>query len=505
MKQQTALDILKNGHNVFLTGPAGSGKTYLLNSFIAYLKQQRISYAVTASTGIAATHLGGRTIHSWSGIGIKEHMTEKDVQKMLKKPLMRQRLTKTDILIIDEVSMLHAHQLDLINKILRYARNSWEPFGGMQVVLAGDFFQLPPVKKSGGDRSVQFVNQSQTWKDMDLRVCYLSEQYRQTGDALTQILSDIRTKSVTERTYALLEEIGMRDVDHMQEYTKLYTHNMSVDTVNEKELQKISGRSYKYRMVSDGNDKLVEALKNGCLAPEELVLKKGALVMFVRNNFDHGYVNGTVGTVVDFDEDHMPIVETRDGEEIVVGPETWMIEEDGADLASIKQLPLRLAWAITIHKSQGMTLNAAEIDLRRCFEYGMGYVALSRVRALQDIVLLGINEIALQVDPVVYENDRDFQKLSAAHEREVITQKRTFSQREPSIKKVSAKKKSTASIDRYAEMRKIYPNAYKPWSASDDTLLHKHIKEGTPIKKLIKIFGRQESALRSRIAKISDK
>ncbi len=497
MKQELALEILKKGHNVFLTGPAGSGKTFLLNTYIAYLKKNRISYAVTASTGIAATHIGGRTIHSWSGMGIKDQLSDKEVEKLLKKPLIYKRLAKTDVLIIDEVSMLHAYQLDIVNKILRHARGSWEPFGGMQVILAGDFFQLPPVRKKN-DLPTQFVDQSQSWKESHIKVCYLSEQFRHTEDALTTILADIREKKVNKNTHTLLQKASQKKLDSAQERTRLYTHNLDVDTVNNRELHKIKEQSFMYRMVSDGNDMLTEALKNGCLAPEELILKKGALVMFVRNNFDQGYVNGTIGTVIDFDEDRFPIVETLGGEEIVVTPEVWMIEEDGEELAQIKQLPLRLAWAITIHKSQGMTLDRAEMDLGRCFEYGMGYVALSRVRTLQDITLLGINDIALQVNPTVFEKDQIFQKMSADLEREKeIDEKNILS--EKSIQPKRAKKKSTS----LAEIRLHYPHAYQPWTQKEDRELLSLIKKKKRIDFLSKKFGRQESAIHSRIRKLT--
>ncbi|MEN8252302.1 MAG: helicase, partial [Patescibacteria group bacterium] len=168
---------------------------------------------------------------------------------------------------------------------------------------------------------------------------------------------------------------------------------------------------------TDGHDKLVETLQKGCLAPERLILKEGALVMFVKNNFDEGYVNGTIGRVIDFSEDKFPIVETNDGEVIEVFPEKWIIEEEGESLAEIIQLPLRLAWAITVHKSQGMTLDSAEIDLSKAFEYGMGYVALSRIKTLGDMKLMGINNTALEVNPDISKKDKHFQKESKKVEK----------------------------------------------------------------------------------------
>jgi len=416
MKQKTALQILKEHHNVFLTGPAGTGKTFLLNKYIEYCKENNIKVAVTASTGIAATHLGGRTIHSWAGIGIADTMSQSDITKIIKNPMIRERLTKTDVLIIDEVSMIHARQLDLINKILRLARGSWEPFGGMQVVLSGDFFQLPPISKNP-DEKVKFVHESQSWKEMDIKICYLSEQFRQEENDIVTVLTDIRNNTVDDNTTELLHS-AMEHIlaDHI-EPTKLFTHNSNVDTINSRELEKIDSTPLIYKMTTTGIDRVIETLQNGCLAPEDLVLKEGALVMFVRNNFEEGYVNGTTGTVIDFDADEFPIVETFDGNKITVYPEKWTLEEGSETLGEIKQLPLRLAWAITVHKSQGMTLDAAEIDLSRSFEYGMGYVALSRVRTLDNVKLLGINDVALQVNPEIIKIDKKFQKESQKIEK----------------------------------------------------------------------------------------
>jgi ATP-dependent exoDNAse (exonuclease V) alpha subunit len=411
MKQKTALEILKHHHNVFLTGAAGSGKTFLLNQYIDYCRQNDIKVAVTASTGIASTHLGGRTIHSWSGIGIADAMDSKDIAKLLKRPGFVERFRTTDVLIIDEISMIHAGQLDLINKILRTARSSWEPFGGMQIVLSGDLFQLPPIGKNR-DEKVRFVHESKSWQEMNIKVCYLTEQFRQDENTILEVLTDIRSGNVDENTTELLRDAFERTLEDHIEPTRLFTHNANVDAINNKKLKEIEGEEFGYAMIADGIEQVIAALQNSCLAPQELLLKEGALVMFVRNNFEEGYVNGTTGTVIDFTEDEFPVVETFEGETITVYPEKWKIEEEGKTLAEIEQLPLRLAWAITVHKSQGMTLDAAEIDLSKSFEYGMGYVALSRVRTLKNMKLLGINDTALQVNPEILKADKQFQKDS---------------------------------------------------------------------------------------------
>jgi len=421
MKQKTALDILKLGHNVFLTGPAGSGKTYLLREYIKYLKKNNIGVAVTASTGIAATHMNGQTIHSWSGMGISDTFTEEDYTKLKKRHYHKQRFTDTKVLIIDEISMLHAHQLDIVNAICKKFKEPFSPFGGLQVILCGDFFQLPPV--TGYGQQARFVIESEAWAEMNPKICYLEEQHRQEDKQMLKILNDIRNRSCNQKTLDLIISRQSKSIKNDITPTRLYTHNANVDVINDLELKKIKEEAKIFEMTTKGNEFVAGALKKGCLAPEKLTLKKGAVVMFVKNNFERGYVNGTLGKVTDFDVTGMPIVKTVSGKTIIATPEKWSIEEDEKSLAEIKQIPLRLAWAITIHKSQGMTLDAVEMDLSKSFEFGMGYVALSRVRTLDGIKLLGINDIALEVNPQVFEFDKILEELSHANVDEISKMK----------------------------------------------------------------------------------
>ncbi len=194
----------------------------------------------------------------------------------------------------------------------------------------------------------------------------------------------------------------------------LYSHNADVDRINAEELAKLPGRTKQYRMRSQGGDVLVEGLKRGCLSPEMLELKEGARVMFTKNSPTGRYVNGTLGYISAFEASGMPVVRTRSGDNIIAEPADWQVEENGKVRASITQLPLRLAYAMTVHKSQGQSLDAAAIDLSQAFEYGQGYVALSRVRTLAGLHLLGINARALEVHPQILEKDRDFRELSLA-------------------------------------------------------------------------------------------
>jgi ATP-dependent DNA helicase PIF1 len=410
MTQSDALKILKTGANVFLTGAPGAGKTYVLNQYTQYLKEHDISVAITASTGIAATHIGGVTIHSWSGIGARQKITDYEVDDLESKKYLWKRYEQTKVLIIDEISMLSGDVFDSVNKICKSFRRNNLPFGGMQVVVVGDFFQLPPISKKGEE--TKFAFESASWRELNPLVTYITEQHRQEDDALLGILDRIRRGDVEEEFEELRDRLDVSFEDVIKA-TKLYTHNADVDKINQEELAKIDTDEEYYEMNSKGKGNHVQRLKESCLSPENLCLKIGAVVMCTKNNFDVGYVNGTLGEVIDFEkETGHPIIVTNQGKEILIEPTSWNIEDGDKIIASISQVPLRLAWAITVHKSQGMSLDAAEIDLGRAFEYGQGYVALSRVRTLQGLKLLGFNVQALMVHPKIIEADKKFRSKS---------------------------------------------------------------------------------------------
>lgn len=413
MQQVEAFDLMKMGKNIFLTGAPGSGKTYLLNKYINYLKDCSVKIAVTASTGIAATHLQGVTIHSWSGIGIRDSINEKDLEKILTSKLIKRNYKKTKTLIIDEISMLHKHQLDMIDTIARHILEFDKPFGGLQVILCGDFFQLPPVSSFAKTNEIQFAFEADAWKNGNFHVCYLQEQHRQGNDPLLAILQDIRSGTTGEHTKVPLRTRYKKEPVGATKATKLYARNINVDGINERELNNICAEEKVFTMATFGFSALVEGLKRSCLAPEQLKLKIGAEVMFIKNNMEGKYVNGTRGIIEDFDKNTgWPIVKTYDNKIIMTHPEEWQYEENEIVRATITQIPLRLAWAITIHKSQGMTLDAAEMDLGDVFELGMGYVALSRVRSLNGLKLMNLNELALKVHPKILQHDVTFKDNS---------------------------------------------------------------------------------------------
>ena len=273
---------------------------------------------------------------------------------------------------------------------------------------------------------------SPAWVEAQFQICYLTEQHRQNDDDLDQILNAIRAQNYTQDHIDLLlgtleqspisvngfsAKLNTASAPHTEIITRLYTHNLNVDELNQRQLDAIDANSQQFAAVVEGNAKLIETLKNSVRAPADLTLKVGAKVMFVKNNFEKGYVNGTIGTIKGFHKDKeqrvQPMVTLIDGTVITVEPESWsIINEEDEILASFSQIPLRLAWAMTIHKSQGMTLESAEIDLAKTFEKGQGYVALSRLKSLAGLRLLGFQPQALALDSLACKADIRFQELS---------------------------------------------------------------------------------------------
>lgn len=502
MRQKTALAILDSGKSVFLTGAAGSGKTHVLNTFIRESRADGKSVAVTASTGIAATHLGGNTIHSWSGVGIADKLHDRMVSDMSKS--RQDQINKADILIIDEVSMLHDFRLDMVDEICRAVRGDSAPFGGLQVVLSGDFYQLPPINR-GDSREGGFVTQSNVWEELDPVVCYLEEQHRQEDDELLDILTALRTNDLRRRHAEALMNRKQPRTPFDEQKTELYTRNIDVDSVNQAKLNAMDGDVHEYEMSHTGRKSAVESLKKSCLAPEVLQLKQGAFVMFVKNAQDKKYVNGTLGIVTGFDEEtDRPIVETKDGRLIQVEPDTWEMRDGEKKIAGVTQLPLRLAWAITIHKSQGMTLDGAHIDLGSAFVPGMGYVALSRVKNLKSLTLGGLNRTALTMHEDAHLLDEKLRRDSAIATARHEHLEEDYDKKQKKRAKTKKKKKGEGSSDfqeRIKEMRKTYPNAFKRWQDSEDESILKEWKEGKSVQELSKLLGRHEGSIRARLEK----
>lgn len=411
MKQTQALSVMLSGESVFLTGPPGAGKTYVLNDYVRRAVKSGKVVAVTASTGIAATHIGGTTIHSWSGLGIREQLGARDKQVLASNAKLVKRYNSVDVLVIDEISMLHGRRLDMVNEACKLLRKDSRPFGGLQVVLVGDFFQLPPISR--GSELLDFAYESAAWQELSPQICYLTEQHRLRSDGLLDLLEAMRQGHIDTQHEELLQQRLSVPVPEKGQVTRLYAHNVDIDTVNQNYLNNIDEKLHVYEMQTKGAAAKVEQLRRGILAPDSLELKIGAEVMFVANNPSVGFVNGTRGKVTGFDDGQPVIKLASSSRRIKVVPHSWKLEEDSRVRAEVTQLPLRLAWAITIHKSQGMSLDSAEIDLGKSFTPGMGYVALSRVRSSDGLYLIGINSMALQMHPEIYELDRQFRQTSS--------------------------------------------------------------------------------------------
>lgn len=532
MNQSQAISILKTGANVFLTGEPGAGKTHTINEYVRFLRSRGVEPAITASTGIAATHIGGMTIHSWSGIGIRSKLDKRDLARITANKYIVERVGKASVLIIEEVSMLLPDTLTAVNMVCQEVKKSDEVFGGMQVIFVGDFFQLPPVQKKEiiefqaeqslfvdieiNEPAPIFAYDSLAWKEANPIICYLTEQYRQDDEVFLNLLTAIRKNTFEEYHLEHLEKRKITAKEIPNNVPKLYSKNVAVDSTNDLVLSKISGKEHVFLMKTEGIEGIINALKNGCLSPERLVLKVGASVMFTKNNPKEGFVNGTLGVVKGFNtENGYPWIETRNGKKIEVKPMDWAIDEDDRPLAKITQIPLRLAWAITVHKSQGMSLDEAVMDLSDVFEYGQGYVALSRVRRLSGLYILGWNRRAFEIHPEVLVKDGEFRRASTEAEGLLSqTIKEDLENRQDSFIKKSGGRTSKELYElpkthsassgslSFEEQRRKHKNAYRSWDKEDDKKLRELYLDGTTESKLISAFGRGKGAIRSRLVKL---
>jgi ATP-dependent exoDNAse (exonuclease V) alpha subunit len=502
MNQRLALGIMLAGHNVMLTGAAGVGKTYVLNEFIRQAKRQAKRVSVTATTGLAASHLGGNTIHAWSGLGVHDALPNRFYEFLSKG--RREIIAKTDVLIIDEISMLHDFRLDMVEEICRTIRQNDQPFGGIQVILCGDFFQLPPINRPGGPSGGFAVN-SGAWQQLDLVTCYITEQHRQADDVYLEFLTALRTQDLRRRHLDNLLSRHQAKLQDQVAVTELHTTNVDVDAINSRELQKLPGKLHVYDMDTSGKANYVETLQRSCLAPLRLELKKGALVMCIKNSPDKKYVNGSLGVVTGFDKTSgLPEVQLNNGRQLTIGYESWELRDGTKKRAAISQIPLRLAWAITVHKSQGMTLDAARIDLRRAFVEGMGYVALSRVRGLAQLSLVGLNRMSLQVSAEALAIDRQLRAQSEADAKKYAALEHQDPLRHGSAANRQSKPAEATGgwAEKLAAMRQKYPKAYQPWAAEDDARLQDLFIAGRDLPFLTEALERQPGSIRARLKKL---
>ncbi len=385
-------------YNIFLTGPPGSGKSYITKEYIDYCKNNKIPVAITASTGIAAKQINGSTIHSWSGIEIVNNNDEYDkiLQRVIKKPNVVRRWKRVKVLIIDEISLLDCKIFDFLNKIGQYIRNNNMYFGGIQLLIVGDFYQLPPINGT-------FCFMSDEWDNIFDYGINLNTIFRSNDIRLNKILKTIRkAKPLKKNMIKLLESKKSNN----PVYPILTPLREDARYYNEQKLNENKNKEHIHKAIFSENCISNEIIKKTILnispLEEILVLKKDCTVVCIVNDAEKGLVNGMVGTVVDFIDD-IPIV-CFDGVNHIIMPHTWTKEADGDNkqLYHMTQIPLLLAYALTIHRCQGMTLNQASIVLNeKIFEAGQAYVALSRLKSINNLTLLDFKPDVFRVNKMV--------------------------------------------------------------------------------------------------------
>jgi ATP-dependent DNA helicase PIF1 len=384
-QQQKAYDLMVKGENVFITGPSGTGKSLIINTFQKYHSIHK-NIAITSTTGISALLIGGTTLHSFLGIGLGNGSVDELVKKIMRSKKAVQRWKNTDVLIIDEISMLSPELFDKLEEIARIIRRpnpmrildrdilKEYPFGGIQLVLSGDFLQLPVVGEGN------FCFESKSWNKCVPNVIQLDEIMRQTDPDFQEVLNDLRFGDVSERAKKLLTsrmKVSLKN-DVGIKPTRIYTTNFDVDSMNNKELDKLDDELYQYDMdihfykYVPNKSEAIEKYKKNCIAPQSLQLCKGAQVMLLINlDLDMGLVNGSRGVVTSFFND-LPIVKFANGEELNIGYHSWEIEEEHKKFVRITQIPLKLAWAVTVHKCvNGNTIIPTDCGLVRIKNFAL--------------------------------------------------------------------------------------------------------------------------------------
>ena len=399
-------------NNVFITGGAGVGKTYLLNQLLEHLAKKSKRVLAVAPTGMSAKLMNGSTIHYAFKLPFGSELTQRALNKIVKDDMVIRRLRYLNYLIVDEISMVSYLTFTMMDQILRAIRGSDKPFGGIKLIVVGDFFQLPPIVKDNPNPKKLFAFQSDAWRDADIKSVYLTKVWRaKEGDSLITVLNAIRESRVTEEVESLLEsKLGTLKKDH----TILFTHNMDVDKINNERLAEIDSDAKVFGAKTVLPRWAIDKVLKSSLIEEELTLKVGAKVMMIRNNPKEGYVNGSTGTIYNFNPSSIEVM--IDGRIIRVEREDFNQNNNESEKKKkneFLQYPIKLGWAITIHKSQGMTLSGeVYMDLSRCFEVGQGYVALSRLTTLDNLILGGLNDKALQVSKIISKVDPHIKKAS---------------------------------------------------------------------------------------------
>ncbi|NXW16255.1 PIF1 helicase, partial [Circaetus pectoralis] len=398
-EQEAVLGAVRSGKSVFFTGCAGTGKSFLLKKIVGSLPPKS-TYA-TASTGVAACHIGGTTLHAFAGIGSGKAPLEQCIQ-LAERPGVRQHWLACQHLIIDEISMVDGKFFDKLEAVARAVRKRDEPFGGIQLIICGDFLQLPPVCKA--NEETNFCFQAKSWRKCIHINMELTEVRRQTDKTFVSLLSAVRLGRCTEEvTRLLMQTAANRSERDGILATRLCTHKDDVEITNERCLQQLSGKVHTFEAL-DSDPMLVKLIDAQCPVGGRVELKLGAQVMLAKNlDVSQGLVNGARGVVVGFESEQkgLPKVRFLCGATQVIKMEKWVFKGLSGVHLSRQQLPLKLAWAISIHKSQGMSLDCVEISLSRVFECGQAYVALSRARSLAGLRVLDFDPKVVRADPSV--------------------------------------------------------------------------------------------------------
>lgn len=411
--QQRVYDRAMEGENLLITGAAGTGKSFTIEQIIKGLQRQGKRVAITASTGIAGLNVGGCTIHSFLGTGIKGTVgaLKKRMPDVLENKKLRKRLERTDVLVVDEVSMLSGDYLDMADYWLTWVRNAmWmvssaeevemfresEAFGALQVILVGDFLQLPPVLKYDTPR--EFAFQARAWERAGIKTELLQEVFRQQDKAFAEHLNRLRVGELSQAAQDFFAPCVGRELEHP---TFLVPHNASALRYNLDALERLPGDEVTYEAIMEGKEWAFDALAKDCIAERRLELKPGAQVIFLMNDTERRIVNGMRGVVVECGPKSIT-VERATGGTVALDRNRWDRKDgDGNTVATMKQYPVKLAYALTIHKSQGMTLDRVRCNLERAFTGGHAYVALSRATSAEGLSL----DIPLHEDQVLVAQD----------------------------------------------------------------------------------------------------